>query len=81
MSSSLGRERHWRRRGESQQSGSARRQVENQILPQRANSHEFGIQNSSWLDMPDPAEAFEAVKTKARWAEARGFVWFSVLAI
>jgi len=22
----------------------------------------FGIHNSSWLDTPDPAEAFEAVK-------------------
>jgi len=25
----------------------------------------FGIHNSSWLDSPDPAEAFEAVKAKA----------------
>ena len=39
----------------------------------------FGIQNSSWLDTPDPAEAFEAVKVKAQWAENHGFVWFSVL--
>ena len=39
----------------------------------------FGIHNSSWLDSPDPAEAFEAVKAKARWAEDHGFVWFSVL--
>jgi F420-dependent oxidoreductase-like protein len=39
----------------------------------------FGIHNSSWLDTPDPAEAFEAVKAKARWAEDHGFVWFSVL--
>src|SRR5437868_2613363 len=39
----------------------------------------FGIHNSSWLDGPDPAEAFEAVKAKARWAEDHGFVWFSVL--
>jgi hypothetical protein len=29
----------------------------------------FGIHNSSWLDGPDPAEAFEAVKAKAQWAE------------
>ncbi len=39
----------------------------------------FGIHNSSWLDAPDPAEAFEAVKAKAQWAEGHGFVWFSVL--
>jgi F420-dependent oxidoreductase-like protein len=39
----------------------------------------FGIHNSSWLDAPDPADAFEAVKTKAQWAEAHGFVWFSVM--
>jgi hypothetical protein len=39
----------------------------------------FGIHNSSWLDGPDPAEAFEAVKAKAQWAEDHGFVWFSVL--
>jgi F420-dependent oxidoreductase-like protein len=39
----------------------------------------FGIHNSSWLDRPDPAEAFEAVKAKAQWAEDQGFVWFSVL--
>jgi hypothetical protein len=26
----------------------------------------FGIHNSSWLDAPDPAEAFEAVKAKAQ---------------
>ena len=39
----------------------------------------FGIQNSSWLDRPDPAEAFDAVKAKAQWAEHHGFVWFSVL--
>ena len=25
----------------------------------------FGIHQSSWLDTPDPAEAFEAVKVKA----------------
>jgi F420-dependent oxidoreductase-like protein len=39
----------------------------------------FGIHNSSWLDSPNPAEAFEAVKRKAQWAEDHGFVWFSVM--
>jgi len=39
----------------------------------------FGIHNSSWLDSPDPARAFDAVKAKAQWAENHGFVWFSVL--
>ena len=39
----------------------------------------FGIHNSSWLDSPDPAEAFEVVKAKALWAEAHGFAWFSVM--
>ncbi|HVC62226.1 MAG TPA: TIGR03560 family F420-dependent LLM class oxidoreductase [Acetobacteraceae bacterium] len=39
----------------------------------------FGIHNSSWLDTPDPAEAFEAVKVKAQWAENQGFTWFSVM--
>ena len=39
----------------------------------------FGIHNSSWLDSPDPAEAFEAVKAKAQWAENHAFVWFSVM--
>jgi F420-dependent oxidoreductase-like protein len=39
----------------------------------------FGIHHSSWLDSPDQAEAFEAAKTKAQWAEAHGFVWFSVM--
>jgi alkanesulfonate monooxygenase SsuD/methylene tetrahydromethanopterin reductase-like flavin-dependent oxidoreductase (luciferase family) len=39
----------------------------------------FGIHNSSWLDSPDPAQAFEAVKVKAQWAENHGFVWFSVM--
>jgi len=34
----------------------------------------FGIHNSSWLDAPDPAEAFEAVNAKAQWAEGHGFV-------
>src|SRR5262249_50883911 len=39
----------------------------------------FGIHNPSWLFGPDPAEAFEAVKEKAQWAENHGFVWFSVM--
>ena len=39
----------------------------------------FGMHSPSWLDAPDPAEAFEAVRAKARWAEDNGFVWFSVM--
>ncbi len=39
----------------------------------------FGIHNPSWVYGPDPAEAFEAVKAKAQWAESHGFVWFSVM--
>jgi alkanesulfonate monooxygenase SsuD/methylene tetrahydromethanopterin reductase-like flavin-dependent oxidoreductase (luciferase family) len=39
----------------------------------------FGIDHASWLDGPDPAEAFEAAKAKAQWAEDHGFVWFSVM--
>lgn len=39
----------------------------------------FGIHNSSWLDDPEPAGMFEAVKAKAQWAEEHGFVWFSVM--
>src|SRR5689334_281269 len=39
----------------------------------------FGIHNSSWIFGPDPAEAFDAVKAKAQWAENHGFVWFSVM--
>jgi len=39
----------------------------------------FGIHNPSWWFGPDPAEAFEAVKAKAQWAENHGFVWFSVM--
>ena len=39
----------------------------------------FGIHNPSWVYGPDPAEAFEAVKSKAQWAEKHGFVWFSVM--
>src|SRR5262245_53318039 len=40
---------------------------------------QFGIHHSSWLDSPDPAEVFETVKAKARWAEKHGFAWFSVM--
>ena len=39
----------------------------------------FGLHHSSWLESPDPAEAYEAVKAKAQWAEEHGFVWFSVM--
>jgi F420-dependent oxidoreductase-like protein len=39
----------------------------------------FGIHNPSWVFGSDPAEAFEAVKAKAQWAEKHGFVWFSVM--
>src|ERR1700740_1603273 len=39
----------------------------------------FGIHNPSWFYRPDPAEAFEAVKAKAQWAENHGFVWVSVM--
>ena len=39
----------------------------------------FGIHNPSWVYGPDLAEAFEAVKAKAQWAENHGFVWFSVM--
>jgi hypothetical protein len=34
----------------------------------------FGIHNPSWIYDRDPAEAFEAVKAKAQWAENHGFV-------
>ena len=34
----------------------------------------FGFHTSSWIDTPDPAEAFEAVKVKTHWAENHGFV-------
>jgi F420-dependent oxidoreductase-like protein len=39
----------------------------------------FGVHNPSWFFGHDPAEAFEAVKAKAQWAENHGFVWFSVM--
>lgn len=45
----------------------------------KTSSDEAIAINSSWLDTPDPAEAFEPVKAKARWAEDHGFGWFSVL--
>jgi F420-dependent oxidoreductase-like protein len=44
-----------------------------------AISMKFGIHNPSWVFGSDPAEAFEAVKAKAQWAENHGFVWFSVM--
>lgn len=39
----------------------------------------FGVHNPSWMFGTDAAGIFEAVKTKARWAEDHGFVWFSVM--
>ena len=39
----------------------------------------FGIHNPSWLFEGGPHEVFEGVKKKARWAEAQGFSWFSVM--
>ena len=39
----------------------------------------FGIHHSSWVERPEPAAAFEAVKAKAQWAESHGFTWFSVM--
>ena len=39
----------------------------------------FGIHNPSWVYGSDPAEAFQAIKAKAQWAENHGFVWFSVM--
>jgi alkanesulfonate monooxygenase SsuD/methylene tetrahydromethanopterin reductase-like flavin-dependent oxidoreductase (luciferase family) len=49
------------------------------ITEQEPIAMKFGIHNSSWLDADDPAEAFEAVKAKAQWAEDHGFAWFSVM--
>src|SRR6516162_2393543 len=40
---------------------------------------QFGIHNPSWVYGSSPTEAFEGIKTKARWAETHGFVWFSVM--
>ena len=39
----------------------------------------FGIHHASWSERADPAEAFEAAKAKAQWAEAHGLAWFSVM--
>ncbi len=39
----------------------------------------FDIHNPSFVFGPDPAEAFEGLKTKAQWAETHGFTWFSVM--
>jgi hypothetical protein len=39
----------------------------------------FGIHSPSWWYGSNPADAFEAVKTKAQWAENHGYVWFSVM--
>jgi len=39
----------------------------------------FGFHSASWFDAPGPAEAFDAVKATAQWAEEHGFVWFSVM--
>src|SRR5215467_1987166 len=39
----------------------------------------FGIHNPSWLFGSDPAQIFEAVSAKAKWAEEHGFTWFSVM--
>jgi F420-dependent oxidoreductase-like protein len=39
----------------------------------------FGIHNPSWQFGTDPAGIFPAVAAKARWAEAHGFAWFSVM--
>ena len=38
----------------------------------------FGLHHASWLDDAGPAEAFEAARRKALWAEEQGFAWFSV---
>ncbi|HUH83181.1 MAG TPA: LLM class F420-dependent oxidoreductase [Stellaceae bacterium] len=39
----------------------------------------FGIHNPSWLFGTDASGIFDAVKTKAQWAEEHGFTWFSVM--
>jgi F420-dependent oxidoreductase-like protein len=39
----------------------------------------FGIHNPCWQFGPDPYNAFEGAKAKARWAEENGFTWFSVM--
>ena len=40
---------------------------------------QFGIHNPSFIFGPDPAEAFEGLKSRAQWAENNGFTWFSVM--
>ena len=40
---------------------------------------QFGIHNPSFVFGPDPANLFDGLKTKAQWAEAHGFTWFSVM--
>jgi F420-dependent oxidoreductase-like protein len=39
----------------------------------------FGIHNPSWLFAGGPADIFDGVTAKARWAEDHGFTWFSVM--
>jgi len=39
----------------------------------------FGVHNPSFVFGPDPAEAFEGIRTKAQWVETHGFTWFSVM--
>jgi F420-dependent oxidoreductase-like protein len=39
----------------------------------------FGIHHASWRERANPAEAFEAARAKAQWAEAHGLAWFSVM--
>ncbi|WP_428535683.1 LLM class F420-dependent oxidoreductase [Rhodopila sp.] len=39
----------------------------------------FGIHNPSFVFGSDPADAFDALKAKAQWAENHGFTWFSVM--
>jgi alkanesulfonate monooxygenase SsuD/methylene tetrahydromethanopterin reductase-like flavin-dependent oxidoreductase (luciferase family) len=40
---------------------------------------QFGIHNASFVFGPDPAEAFEGIRTIAQWAETHGFTWFSIM--
>ncbi len=49
------------------------------VTTDESKAMKFGLHHSSWLESPDPAEAYEAVKAKAQWAEEHGFVWFSVM--
>src|SRR5215472_16080515 len=53
--------------------------AEPQSIRRESISMKFGIHNPSWVFGPDTAEAFEALKAKAQWAENHGFVWFSVM--